>query len=39
MPSSDCKEARIAALKSAAIAKQERCAQNFDRAINKFVIL
>lgn len=37
MPRSDCKEARIAALKSAAIAKQERCAQNFDRAINKLV--
>jgi predicted transcriptional regulator len=36
MPS-DGKEARIAALKSAAIAKQERCAQNFDKAINKLV--
>ncbi|NJR31920.1 MAG: hypothetical protein HC778_02390 [Chamaesiphon sp. CSU_1_12] len=37
MPRSDGKEARITALKSAAIAKQERCAQNFDRAINKLV--
>jgi predicted transcriptional regulator len=31
----DGKEARIAALKGAAIAKQERCAENFDKAINK----
>jgi hypothetical protein len=37
MPRIDSKEARITALKSAAIAKQERCAQKFDRAINKLV--
>jgi predicted transcriptional regulator len=35
MPRGDGKEARIAALKGAAIAKQERCAENFDKAINK----
>jgi predicted transcriptional regulator len=37
MPRSDGKEARITALKSAAVAKQERCAENFDKAINKLV--
>lgn len=35
MPRGDGKEARIAALKGAAVAKQERCAENFDKAINK----
>jgi Family of unknown function (DUF6262) len=35
MPKGDGKEARIAALKSAAIAKQERSAHNFDKAISK----
>jgi predicted transcriptional regulator len=37
MPRGDGKEARITALKSAAVAKQERCAENFDKAINKLV--
>jgi predicted transcriptional regulator len=37
MPRGDGKEARITALKGAAIAKQERCAENFDKAINKLV--
>jgi predicted transcriptional regulator len=37
MPRGDGKESRIAALKGAAVAKQERCAENFDKAINKLV--
>jgi hypothetical protein len=37
MPREDGKEARIAALKAAAVAKQERCAENFDKAISKLL--
>jgi Family of unknown function (DUF6262) len=37
MAREDGKELRIAALKAAAVAKQERTAANFDKAINKIV--